>query len=78
MGGPTAYPPPKSPVASQLNASIQQAARAVEDGDAAKAGQAVERFKDFLAQQKNPDRVSDTARVVLNHNAENILRAFAG
>lgn len=66
------------PVASQLNASIQQAARAVEDGDASKAGQAVERFKDFLAQQKNPDRVSDTARAVLNHNAENILRAFEG
>jgi hypothetical protein len=50
----------------------------VEDGDAGKAARTVQRFVDFLAQQKGPDTVSDTARVVLNHNAENILRAFGG
>jgi hypothetical protein len=66
------------PVASQLKASVQQAGKAVEDGDAGKAALTVQRFVDFLAQQKGPDKVSDTARVVLNHNAENILRAFGG
>ncbi|HEX7202453.1 MAG TPA: rhamnogalacturonan lyase, partial [Arthrobacter sp.] len=66
------------PVASQLAASVQQAAKAVEDGDAGKAARTVQRFVDFLAQQKGQDTVSDTARVVLNHNAENILRAFGG
>jgi hypothetical protein len=66
------------PVASQLAASVQQAGKAVEDGDAGKAARTVQRFVDFLAQQKGPDQVSDTARVVLNHNAENILRAFGG
>ena len=65
------------PVASQLAASIQQAAKAVQDGDPAKAGQAVQRFTDFLAQQKKPDTVSSTARVALEYNAGNILRAFS-
>ncbi|MGN6441537.1 MAG: rhamnogalacturonan lyase [Arthrobacter sp.] len=65
------------PVASQLGASIQQAAKAVQDGDTAKAGQAVQRFVDFLAQQKKPDAVSSTARVALEYNAGNILRAFS-
>ncbi|WP_458780769.1 rhamnogalacturonan lyase [Arthrobacter sp. D3-16] len=64
------------PVGSQLAASIQQAAKAVEDGDEAKAAQALQRFTDFLGQQKGPDKVSDTARVALTYNAENILRAF--
>ncbi|MGN7149923.1 rhamnogalacturonan lyase [Arthrobacter sp. SAFR-179] len=65
------------PVAAQLNASVQQAAKAVQDGDPAKAGQAMQRFVDFLAQQKNPDTVSSTARVALDYNAGNILRAFS-
>jgi len=65
------------PVAAQLGASIQQAAKAVQDGDPAKAGQAVQRFVDFLAQQKKPDTVSGTARVSLEYNAGNILRAFS-
>ncbi len=64
------------PVGSQLAASIQQAAKSVEDGDEARAGQALQRFTDFLGQQKGPDKVSDTARVALTYNAENILRAF--
>jgi hypothetical protein len=55
-----------------------QAAKAVEDGDAGKAAQALKRFVDFLGQQKGPDKVSDTARVSLTYNAENILRAFEG
>ncbi|TLM82913.1 rhamnogalacturonan lyase [Pseudarthrobacter sp. NamE2] len=66
------------PVASQLEANIQQAAKAVEDGDAGKAARTIQRFVDFLSQRKRPDQVSDTARVVLNHNADNILRAFKG
>ncbi|PNI08291.1 hypothetical protein CXX84_12980 [Arthrobacter sp. AFG7.2] len=66
------------PVASQLGASIKQAGKAVEDGDAAKAAQAIQRFVDFLARQKGPDAVSDTARVSLQYNADNILRAFKG
>jgi hypothetical protein len=66
------------PVASQLAASIKQAGTAVEDGNAAKAGQAIQRFVDFLSQQKGPDAVSDTARVSLQYNADNILRAFKG
>lgn len=66
------------PVASQLAASIKQAGKAVEDGDTAKAGQAIQRFVDFLAQQKSPDAVSATARVSLEYNADNILRAFRG
>jgi hypothetical protein len=33
---------------------------------------------DFLAQQKGPDAVSDTARVSLQYNADNILGAFKG
>jgi len=66
------------PVGSQLTASIQQAAKAVEDGDEARAAQALQRFTDFLGQQKGPDKVSDTARVALTYNAENILRAFGG
>ena len=65
------------PVASQLGVSIQQAAQAVQDGDPAKAGQAVQRFVDFLAQLKKPDTVSGTARVSLEYNAGNILRAFS-
>jgi hypothetical protein len=64
------------PVASQLAASIRQAGKAVEDGDAAKAAQAIQRFVDFLARQKGPDAVSDNARVSLEYNADNILRAF--
>jgi len=64
------------PVASQLTAAAQQAQKAVEDRDAAKAAQAIQRFVKFLGQQKNPDKVSDTARAVLNHNAGNVLRAF--
>lgn len=66
------------PVGSQLTASIQQAAKAVEDGDAAKAGQALRRFVKFLGQQKGPDKVSNTARVALTYNAENILRSLEG
>ena len=66
------------PVAGQLAAGIKQAGKAVEDGDAAKAAQAIQRFVDFLAQQKAPDAVSDTARVSLEYNADNILRAFKG
>ncbi|BCW17754.1 hypothetical protein NtRootA9_04620 [Arthrobacter sp. NtRootA9] len=66
------------PVASQLTAAAQQAQKAVEDRDPAKAGQAIQRFVKFLAQQKNPDKVSDTARAVLSHNATNVLRAFEG
>ncbi|KRE90713.1 rhamnogalacturonan lyase [Arthrobacter sp. Soil764] len=65
------------PVPDQLGASIQQAAKAVQDGDPAKAGQAMQRFVDFLAQQKGPDTVSSTARVALDYNAGNILRAFS-
>ncbi|TQJ34988.1 rhamnogalacturonan lyase [Arthrobacter sp. SLBN-122] len=65
------------PVGAQLDASIQQAAKAVQDGDPAKAGQAMRRFADFLAQQKGPDTVSSTARVALDYNAGNILRAFS-
>ena len=65
------------PVASQLDASMQQAANAVKNGDPATAGQAVQRFVDFLAQQKKPDTVSSTARVSLEYNAGNILRAFS-
>jgi hypothetical protein len=66
------------PMGSQLTANVQQAAKAVEDGDAGKAAQALQRFVDFLGQQKDPDKVSDTARVSLTYNAENILRAFEG
>ncbi|WP_455836448.1 rhamnogalacturonan lyase [Pseudarthrobacter siccitolerans] len=66
------------PVGSQLTASVQQAAKAVEEGDAGKAAQALKRFVDFLGQQKGPDKVSDTARVSLTYNVENILRAFEG
>ncbi|MBD1592804.1 rhamnogalacturonan lyase [Arthrobacter sp. S1_S22] len=66
------------PVASQLAASIKQAAAAVEDGDAAKAAKSIQRLVDFLSQQKGPDAVSDTARVSLQYNADNILRAFKG
>jgi hypothetical protein len=50
----------------------------VEGGDGGKAAQALQRFVDFLGQQKDPDKVSDTARVSLTYNAENILRAFEG
>lgn len=66
------------PVASQLAASTKQAATAVQDGDAAKAAKAIQRIVDFLSQQKGPDTVSDTARVSLQYNADNILRAFKG
>jgi hypothetical protein len=66
------------PVASQLRASVQQAAKAVEDGNAAKAVQALQRFVDFLGQQKGPDKVSDAGRVSLEYNVQNILRAFEG
>ncbi|MFM9274342.1 rhamnogalacturonan lyase [Pseudarthrobacter sp. NKDBFgelt] len=66
------------PVASQLAASIKQAAAAVEDGDAAKAAKSIQRLVDFLSQQKGPDAVSDTARVSLQYNADNILRALKG
>ncbi|MDQ0675485.1 hypothetical protein QFZ36_003046 [Pseudarthrobacter siccitolerans] len=66
------------PLGSQLTANVQQAAKAVEDGDAGKAAQALQRFVDLLGQQKGPDKVSDTARVSLTYNAENILRAFEG
>ena len=48
------------PVASQLTAAAQQARRPWRTGDAAKAAQAIQRFVKFLAQQKNPDKVSDT------------------
>lgn len=66
------------PVAKQLAASVQQAATAVSDGDASKAGQAIARFVEFLDQQKNPDEVSDLARTVLDYQAGNILAAFEG
>ncbi|MEE2521897.1 rhamnogalacturonan lyase [Pseudarthrobacter sp. J75] len=65
-------------VAAQLTASAQQATKAVDDGDSAKAGQAVQRFTDFLGQQKRADQVSDRARTVLEYHAGNILRAFQG
>ncbi|MET1089045.1 MAG: hypothetical protein ABWY04_18325 [Arthrobacter sp.] len=55
-----------------------EAAKAVEDGNAVKAAQALKRFVDFLGQQKGRDKVSDTARTSLPYNAENILRAFGG
>jgi hypothetical protein len=64
------------PVASQLTENVRQAAKAVEDGDPEKAARTLERFVDFLAQQKGPDKVSDTARTVLDYNAGNILRTF--
>ncbi|WP_445260461.1 rhamnogalacturonan lyase family protein [Pseudarthrobacter raffinosi] len=66
------------PVAKQLAASVQQAAKAVDDGDASQAAQAIQRFVKFLDQQKKPDQVSDVARTVLDHQAGNILRAFEG
>jgi hypothetical protein len=66
------------PVASQLTENVRQAGKAVEDGDPEKVARTLERFVDFLAQQKGPDKVSDTARTVLNYNAGNILRAFGG
>jgi hypothetical protein len=66
------------PVAKQLEASVQQAAKAVSDGDADKAAQAIARFVEFLDQQKNPDQVSDLARTVLGYQAGNILSAFEG
>jgi hypothetical protein len=66
------------PVASQLAASVQQARKAVDDGDSTKAGQAIQRFVDFLGQQKKPEHVADAARTVLDHHAGNILRAFTG
>jgi hypothetical protein len=66
------------PVAKQLAASLKQAAKAVDDGDASKAGQAVARVVKFLDQQKEPDHVSGPARTRLAHQAENILRAFKG
>ncbi|TLM88008.1 rhamnogalacturonan lyase [Pseudarthrobacter sp. NamE5] len=66
------------PVASQLGAGIKQASKAVADGESEKAAQAIQRFVDFLGQQKGPDAVSVTARVALEYNAGNILRAFEG
>ncbi len=66
------------PVAKQLAASAQQAAKAVDDADPTKAGQAISRFMKFLDQQKKPDHLSDVARSVLDHQAGNILRAFEG
>lgn len=66
------------PVAKQLEASLQQAAKAVSDGDASKAAQAIARFAKFLDQQKSPDQVSDLARTVLDYQAGNILSAFEG
>ncbi|MHA7291629.1 rhamnogalacturonan lyase [Arthrobacter sp. MDT3-24] len=65
-------------VAKQLAASVQQAAKAVDDGAASQAAQAIQRFVKFLDQQKKPDQVSDVARTVLDHQAGNILRAFEG
>ncbi|WP_432245470.1 rhamnogalacturonan lyase [Arthrobacter sp. G.S.26] len=64
------------PVASQLTATVQQAGRSVADGDPAKAAKTLQRFVKFLAQQKGPDQVSPAARVALQYNADNILRAF--
>lgn len=66
------------PTAAQLTASARQAVKAVDDGDSAKAGQAIGRFVGFLDQQKKPGQVSDAARTVLNYNAGNIVRAFQG
>ncbi|WP_066287635.1 rhamnogalacturonan lyase [Arthrobacter sp. B6] len=66
------------PVTGQLTASAQQAAKAVNDGDASKAGQAIQRFAGFLVQQKKKDEVSDLARTMLDYQARNILRAFEG
>ena len=66
------------PVAKQLAASAQQAAQAVDGGDPAKAGRAIQRFAKFLDRQKKPDHVSGLARTVLDHQAGNILRAFEG
>ncbi|WP_332761336.1 rhamnogalacturonan lyase [Pseudarthrobacter sp.] len=66
------------PVAKQLAAGAQEAAKAVDDGDASQAAQAIQRFVEFLDQQKKPDQVSDVARTVLDYQAGNILRAFEG
>ncbi|MGY4541698.1 hypothetical protein ACVWY0_001608 [Arthrobacter sp. UYNi723] len=66
------------PVAKQLAAGVQEAAKAVDDGDASQAAQAIQRFVEFLDQQKKPDQVSDVARTVLDYQAGNILRAFEG
>ncbi|QDG65515.1 rhamnogalacturonan lyase [Pseudarthrobacter sp. NIBRBAC000502772] len=66
------------PVAKQLAAGVQEAAKAVDDGDASQAAQAIQRFVKFLDQQKEPDQVSDVARTVLDYQAGNILRAFEG
>ncbi|WP_248763115.1 rhamnogalacturonan lyase [Pseudarthrobacter sp. SSS035] len=66
------------PVAKQLAAGVQEAAKAVDDGDASQAAQAIQRFVKFLDQQKRPDQVSDVARTVLDYQAANILRAFEG
>lgn len=66
------------PVAKQLAASVQQAAKAVDDGDASQAAQAIQRFAKFLGQQKKPGQVADVARTVLDHQAGNILRSFEG
>ncbi|ALV41180.1 hypothetical protein AU252_08475 [Pseudarthrobacter sulfonivorans] len=66
------------PVARQLAAGVQEAAKAVDDGDASQAAQAIQRFVEFLDQQKKPDQVSDVARTVLDYQAGNILRALEG
>ncbi|WP_104063008.1 rhamnogalacturonan lyase [Arthrobacter sp. 4R501] len=66
------------PVAKQLAAGVQEAAKAVDDGDASQAAQAIQRFVKFLDQQKKPDQVSDVARTALDYQAGNILRAFEG
>jgi hypothetical protein len=61
------------PVAKQLTAAAEQAARAVEAGKAASAEKAVQKFLRFLDQHKKPDHVSDAAHAALAHAAETLL-----
>ncbi|GAB3551464.1 hypothetical protein GCM10027404_20630 [Arthrobacter tumbae] len=61
------------PVAKQLETSLAQAQQAVEQGDAAKVGKAMDRFVKALNQGKKPDVVSDSARAVLENGVQTVL-----
>ncbi|NJC23919.1 hypothetical protein BJ994_002995 [Arthrobacter pigmenti] len=61
------------PVARQLEASLDQAQRAVEEGNFQGVGKAMDKFVKFLNQGKRPDVVSDNARAALEHCAGTIL-----
>ncbi|GAB3535616.1 hypothetical protein GCM10027403_13580 [Arthrobacter tecti] len=61
------------PVARQLEASLDQAQRAVEEGNFQGVGKAMDKFVKFLNQGKRPDVVSDDARAALEHGADTIL-----